>query len=73
MGQTKNKILTRINQHYSSVRKTFETPVSRHINYHKYRDAVPIKIYNSNIHEEPDLEETYSVRDKWENYWMVNL
>ena len=29
VGQTKNKILQRINQHYSSIRNKLETPVAR--------------------------------------------
>ena len=58
VGQTKNKILTQINQHYSSIRNKLETQVARHMNSHSYRGFPPIRIYILTlIHEEPDSDE----------------
>ena len=45
VGQTKNKILSRINQHYSSIKNLVDTPVSRHINSHSFEGFYPIRIY----------------------------
>ena len=65
VGQTKNKILTRINQHYSSIRNRLETPVSQHMNSHTYRGNPPIKIFILTlIHEEPDSDEASLERIK---------
>ena len=35
VGQTKNKLLTRINQHLSDIRTTKDTPIARHFNTHE--------------------------------------
>ena len=45
VGQTRNKILTRLNQHYSTIRTKQDTPVSRHFNGHqcvmvRYREDI---------------------------------
>ena len=44
VGQTKNKILVRMNQHYSSIKNKLETPVSRYFNSHTLRDSTPLEI-----------------------------
>ena len=73
-GQTKNKILQRINQHYSSIRNKLETPVARHVNSHTYRGNPPFQIYILTlIHEEPDSDEASVERNKWKNYWMARF
>ena len=65
VGKTKNKILTRINQHYSSSRNKLETPVARHKNSHCYRGNPPIRIYIlTPIYVEPDLDEASEERNK---------
>ena len=74
VGQTKNKILQRINQCYSSIRNKLETPVVRHMNSHTFRGNPPNKIYILTlIHEEPDSGEVGVERNKWENYWIARL
>ena len=74
VGQTKNRFLQCVNQHYSSIRNKLETPVSRHMNSHTYRGNPPIRIYIlTPLHEEPDLDEASVERNKWENYWMARL
>ena len=74
VGQTKNKILQRINQHYSSIRNRLETLVARHMNSHMYTGNPPIQIYILTlIHEEPDSDKASVERNKWENYWMARL
>ena len=35
VGQMKNKILIRINQHLNDIKHQIDTPVSRHFNYHR--------------------------------------
>ena len=65
VGQTKNKILQRINQYYSSIRNRLETPVARHMNCHMYRGNPPNRIYILTlIHEEPDSDEASVERNK---------
>ena len=44
VGQTKNKILQCINQHYSLIRNKLETPVARHMNSLTYRGNPPDKV-----------------------------
>ena len=74
VGQTKNKILTRINQYYSSIRNQLETPVARHMKSHTYRGYPPIRIsILTLIHEEPNSDKASVERNKWENYWMARL
>ena len=74
VGQTKNKILQRINQHYSSIRNKLDTPVARHMNFHMFRGNLHVRIYILTlIHEEPDSDEASVERNKWENYWMARL
>ena len=74
VGQTKNKILQRINQHDSSIRNKLETPVAKHINFHTFRGNPPIRNYTLTlIHEEPDSDEASAERNKCENYWMARL
>ena len=51
-----------------------ETPVSHHMNAHKFRGDPPIRIFILTIiHEEPDSDEASEQRNKWENYWMARL
>ena len=68
--QTKNKILVRMNQHYSFIKKRYlatSIPIL-------LRDSTPIKIYILIlIRGDSDLIESSEQRNKWENYWMVRL
>ena len=74
VGQTKNKILSRINQHYSSIKNLVDTPVSRHINSHSFEGFYPVRIYILTlIREDTDSIEGTENRNKWENYWMARL
>ena len=74
VGKIKNKILQRVNKHYSSIRNKLETPVARQMNSHTYRGNPPIRMYIlTPIHEEPDLDEASVERNSKENYWMVRL
>ena len=74
VGQTKNKILQRINQHYISIKNKVDTPVSRHINSCSFKGFYPIRIYILTlIREDADSIEGTEMRNKWENYWMARL
>ena len=74
VDQTKNKILSRINQHYSSIKNMVDTPVSRHINSHSFEGFYPVRIYILTlIREDADSTEGTENRNKWENYWMARL
>ena len=44
VGQTKNKILIRMNQHYSSIKNQLETPASRYFNSHSFKGFYPFRI-----------------------------
>ena len=67
VGQTKNKILQRINQHYSSIKHRIDTPVLRHINSHSFEGLYLIRInILTLIREDPDSIEGTEMRNKWE-------
>ena len=72
VGQTKNKILTRINQHYSTIRTKAETPVSRHFNSECGSDY-PFKIYILQHIRANDPDDVAFLRNKWEMYWIARL
>ena len=72
VGQTKNKILTRVSQHYYSIKKAMDTPVSRHFRSHQVVDSpVPLKIYILSLIKEGDNAQ--QLRDEWELKWMARL
>ena len=69
VGQTKNAIRIRMNNHISTIRNQGDTPVARHFNKHGFRENPPMKISVLQlIREDPK-----SLRDKWEQYWMSRL
>ena len=72
VGQTRNKILTRLNQHYSSIRNKQETPVSRHFNSHQCKEPYPVRIFFI-LSLIKDSDEASENRNKWERYWMARL
>ena len=67
VGQTKNKLLTRMNQHHSDIRLKKDTPVSRHIN--KCTEKNIFHIYILQL----ILKDDNTLRDKNENYWISRL
>ena len=72
VGQTKNKILVRINQHYSTIRNKVETPVSRHFNGHQCKEPYPVRIFIlSQISN--DADDGQELRNRWERIWMARL
>ena len=70
IGQTRNKILTRLNQHYSTIRTAQETPVSRHFRSHQCKEPYPVRIYILSLIKADDAQE---LRNKWERIWMARL
>ena len=73
IGQTKNKLLIRVNQHYSTVRMNADTPISRHFNSHNIKDNIPISIYVLQHIRARDPDDQSDLRNKWEMYWIVRL
>ena len=71
VGQTRNKILTRLNQHYSSIRNKLETPVSRHFQGHNCKEPYPVRIFILSLIKEADNAQ--DLRNKWEKIWMARL
>ena len=73
VGQTKNKLLTRMNQHHSDIRLEKDTPVSRHFNKHhkmnKDIDKHDINIYVLQLIPVDDTE----LRNRFENHWISRL
>ena len=65
VGQTKNKILKRMNNHLSDIRLKKETPVARHFNRHKCE----LNVYILQILKQNDP----ILCDKWEDYWIARL
>ena len=70
VGQTRNKILTRLNQHYSTIRTAQETPVSRHFRGHHCKEPYPVRIYILSLIKADNAQE---LRNKWERIWMARL
>ena len=71
VGQTRNKLLIRFNQHYSSIRNKLETPVSRHFQGHNCTGPYPTRIFIlSQIRNADNAQE---LRYKWEKIWMARL
>ena len=73
VGQIKNKLLTRVNQHYSTVRMNADTPISRHFNFHHIKEDIPINIYVLQYIRAKDPDDQLDLRNKWEMYWIVRL
>ena len=71
VGQTRNKILTRLNQHYSTIRTQQETPVSRHFNCHQCKEPYPVRIFILSLIKNSD--NASENRNKWERFWMARL
>ena len=66
VGQTRNKLLTRINAHLSDIRTNKCTPTSRHFNTHSLDYTLHIlQLCNEEL---GDRE-----RNKWEDYWIARL
>ena len=72
VGQTRNQLRIRMNNHISTIRTKSDTPLARHLN----------KIHN--VNENPKLTVTVlhlsnssttdtSLREKWENIWIARL
>ena len=70
VGQTRNKIVTRLNQHYSTIRTAQETPVSRHFRSHQCKEPYPVRIYILSLIKADNAQE---LRNKWERIWMARL
>ena len=71
MGQTRNKILIRLNQHYSGIRNKLETPVSRHFQGHNCTEPYSVRIFILSLIKEADNAQ--ELRNKWEKIWMARL
>ena len=71
VGQTRNKILIRLNQHYSSIRNKLETPVSRHFQGHNCIEPYPVRIFILSLIK--DADNAQELRNKWEKIWMARL
>jgi hypothetical protein len=73
VGQTKNKLLIRVNQHYSTIRTKKDTPVAMHFNAHNIFDIPPCTIYVLQLIRSNDIEQSNLDRNKWESVWMSRL
>ena len=71
VGQTKNKILVRLNQHYSTIRNNVETPVSKHFRSYHYKEPYPIRIFILSIKN--NVDNAQGLRNKWKRIWMARL
>ena len=73
VGQTKNKLLQRVNQHYSTIRTKADTPISRHFNDHQINENFPINIYVLQYIRAKNQSDLCELRNKWEMYWIARL
>ena len=71
VGQIRNKILTKLDQHYSTIRTKQEIPVSRHFSSHQCKEPYPVRIFILSLIKNSD--EASENRNKWERYWMARL
>jgi peptide-methionine (R)-S-oxide reductase len=78
VGQTRNKLLTRIGQHMGYIKNQDKSqPISRHMISHGWKgnDKYPIKISVLHLLREipPTSKKAILNRDKQENLWMARL
>ena len=69
VGQTKNALRLRMNQHLSNIRCKSDTPVARHFNRHGLGN---FSVYILQLIRS-DKEEGVMLRNKWENHWIARL
>ena len=70
VGQTRKKILTRLNQHYSTIRTAQDSPVSRHFRSHQCKEPYPVRIFILSLIKADNAQE---LRNKWKRIWMARL
>ena len=68
VGQTKNQLKLRMNQHMSNIRTNADTPIARHFQKHGIGNFT-ISVLQL-IRGEKDAQH---LRNKWENYWIARL
>ena len=66
VGQTKNEIRLRINQHLSNIRTKVDTPIARHFAIHGLGN---FKVFILQLMRDNDQNN----RNLWENYWIARL
>jgi hypothetical protein len=72
VGQTMNKLLVRINAHYSTIRTKKEQPVADYFRSHDIFEDVPITLHVLQLIRS-DASTSKSMRDRWERIWMSRL
>ena len=74
IGQTQNKILVRINQHYSCCWNKVDSSVLRHVNSHRNNGEVSVSVYILQlIQADYKSIEAQALMDRWKDYWMARL
>ena len=71
VGQTKNQLRVRMNNHCSSIRTNADTPVSRHYNMHGHISALNFTVLQ--LIRSSDKEREQDVRNSCENIWIARL
>jgi hypothetical protein len=78
VGQTRNKILTRVGQHFGYIRnEDKEQPISRHMLTHNWKGTrdypITFSILQLMRESTPGTKRAIRERNKWENIWMARL
>ena len=74
VGQTITPIMTRVNNHMSTIRTKKDTPVARHMNTHDGNDIFKLKVHVLEfIRAPPDSHRAKQLRDQHERDWMARL
>ena len=73
VGQTKNQLRIRLNNHISTIKNGKDTPLARHMNRnHQIFEKPPLSITIIQLIRSLGLNEK-SLRDKWKNIWIGRL
>ena len=74
VGQTKNELRQRVNNHLSTIRNRVDTPVARHFNrIHNETNNPSIKLSILQLIRSNDQRMDLISRNKWENIWIGRL
>ena len=73
VGQTKNQLRIRMNNHLSSIRNNGDTPVARHFAHHEKINNPPFKTFVLQLIRSVDNDSDQHSRNMWEDTWMARL
>ena len=73
VGQTKNQLRVRMNNHLSTIRNSGDTPVARHFECHNMTSNPQLTVYILQLIRGNDEFLEQQLRNDWENIWIARL